>query len=390
MGKANARYRDYVAIDIETTGLSRYNDDILEIAAVRVRNNEIVDMFSSLVNPGYHILPAVTKLTGITDEMVADAPDIEPVLLEFMSFVGNDRLLGHNINRFDAPFINQKTEEILGESLNNETIDTMYIAREIYPAWKHHRLMDLVGNLGIDAGQEHRALNDAVATHESYQKMPKTVKKNLKSITDDIEAVGRPKKSGRKLSPVTQKQEEARRTRAETEYFEIVGKKHGAYLIRGAEGDIYRTTLMDCSCPDHTYHCVTCKHMYWLASYLSMSRAEKRKLCRKSVQEKAKREAVPRTATASPAVSCSTKSFLEKVKEWFGFRYDNTPEDYRPEAPRDQIVIVGRCSADTFWVKDGKIKFVTSTSSCTCADFYRDHRPCRHMSKVALYLEDHG
>ena len=95
---------DYTVVDIETTGLSPDKCEIIEISALKVRNDEIVDTFSTLIKPSKRIDPFIVRLTGITDEMVAEAPKIRAVLPAFMEFVAEDFILGHNVN-FDINFI---------------------------------------------------------------------------------------------------------------------------------------------------------------------------------------------------------------------------------------------------------------------------------------------
>ena len=95
---------DYVVIDLETTGLDPEYESIIEIAAMRVNGNAVVDSLSSLINPGYEIDEFITDLTGITNEMLASAPPIEDYLPEFLEFIKDSVLVGHNVN-FDINFI---------------------------------------------------------------------------------------------------------------------------------------------------------------------------------------------------------------------------------------------------------------------------------------------
>ena len=103
----DVKYGDFVAFDIETTGLSPFSSKIIELSAVRFRNSEAKEVFSTLVNPQVHIPPKITKITGINDEIVKNAPTIEQVIDSFIEFIGNDPLVGHNIIDFDLPFLYQ-------------------------------------------------------------------------------------------------------------------------------------------------------------------------------------------------------------------------------------------------------------------------------------------
>lgn len=98
---------DFVAFDIETTGLSPFSSKIIELSAVRFRNSEAKEVFSTLVNPQVHIPPKITNITGINDDAVKNAPTIEQVIDSFIEFIGNDPLVGHNIIDFDLPFLYQ-------------------------------------------------------------------------------------------------------------------------------------------------------------------------------------------------------------------------------------------------------------------------------------------
>ena len=96
---------DYVLFDLETTGISWEKDEVVEISAVKVKGGEVVDEFSSLVNPGMPIHYYASEVNGITDDMVADSPSFDKVLEEFLEFAGDAVLVGHNIHTFDMKFI---------------------------------------------------------------------------------------------------------------------------------------------------------------------------------------------------------------------------------------------------------------------------------------------
>ncbi|MBR4096539.1 MAG: 3'-5' exonuclease [Oscillospiraceae bacterium] len=159
---------DYIVLDIETTGLGT-SCDIIEIAAVRVRNNVIMDEFESFVKPRGTIPWNITRLTGITNAMVAGAPPIEQVLCEFKRFVGDDVLIGHNIKSFDMRMISAKATDC-GMCFGNELVDTLAMARKLLPT-KHHGLADVCSYYNITNSNAHRALSDVIATHECYQRL---------------------------------------------------------------------------------------------------------------------------------------------------------------------------------------------------------------------------
>lgn len=168
-GKAvNALPEDYVALDLETTGLDPEYDSIIEIGMVRVRRGEVTAEYSTLVNPGMEIDEFITDLTGITNDMLASAPAIAEVLPTARDFLGDDIILGHNIN-FDINFIYDNCERQGLSPVSNGYIDTMRISRRVLPDLKHHRLADIVKALGVDHVQAHRAIGDCHATIDCYK-----------------------------------------------------------------------------------------------------------------------------------------------------------------------------------------------------------------------------
>lgn len=161
---------EYVSIDLETTGLDPKWDDIIEIGAVKVQNGEIVSKYQSLINPGYPIDSFITSLTGITNEMLSSAPNLCNVLPDFLSFVGESIVIGHNVN-FDINFLYDSCVSQLQTEFSNDFVDTMRLSRRMFSDQKHHRLGDVCSVLGIEDNVEHRALSDAIKTHCCYEKM---------------------------------------------------------------------------------------------------------------------------------------------------------------------------------------------------------------------------
>jgi len=161
---------DYVALDLETTGLNPYRDGIIELGAVRVCGGELADAFSQLVNPGFPVSGFITGLTGISNRMLADAPMLEEVLPAFMRFVGGSVVLGHNV-RFDIGFLNAACRRLLGTGFANDYVDTMRLSRRLFPEYRHHRLCDLAERFGVESDTSHRALADVLQTHGCYEYM---------------------------------------------------------------------------------------------------------------------------------------------------------------------------------------------------------------------------
>ena len=160
----------YILFDIETTGLDSEFDEIIEIGAIKVDNYKIIDEFHSLIKPKEEIDEFITNLTGITNEMVENAPNIEEVLPNFISFIGDMILVGHNVN-FDINFIYDEMINLgLGE-VKNDYVDTMRLSKIILPELDHHRLKDLAKYYKLDIEGSHRALKDVQITNDVYLKL---------------------------------------------------------------------------------------------------------------------------------------------------------------------------------------------------------------------------
>lgn len=160
---------DYVAMDLETTGLNPRLDKIIEIGAVKVRNGVVTDTFCTYVNPAKSIPERITELTGIQNEDVKGAPYIEEVLSQFMEFLGEDYLLGHNII-FDYSFVKKA---VVNQKLTfeREGIDTLRIARRFLTNLESRNLGFLCKHYQIPLEEAHRAYHDARAAHLLYQKL---------------------------------------------------------------------------------------------------------------------------------------------------------------------------------------------------------------------------
>ncbi len=161
---------DYVLVDIETTGLSPEKDDIIEIGAVKVRNNEIIETFNTLINIGKKVPSYITNLTGITTEMLEkDGKSAECVLADFYKFAGDSILVGHNVN-FDINFIYDKCEKYLNKPLKNDFIDTMKIAKRVVDA-PNYKLGTLADHFNISYAGAHRGLKDVEITYDVYNNL---------------------------------------------------------------------------------------------------------------------------------------------------------------------------------------------------------------------------
>ncbi|MDF2891426.1 MAG: polymerase alpha subunit [Clostridia bacterium] len=165
---------EIVVFDIETTGLSASVDRITEIGAVKIKNGQITERYSTLINPEIPIPYKITELTGITNEMVADQRVMKEVLPEFLSFIGNCPLVAHNA-MFDWGFVRTKAFE-LGYDLNNIIIDTLQLSRNLLPDLKKYKLNLVCQHLNIKLENHHRAVHDAEATAQMFLKFVEMLK----------------------------------------------------------------------------------------------------------------------------------------------------------------------------------------------------------------------
>lgn len=156
----------FIVFDIETTGLNKEINNITEIGAVKVVNGKIVDEFSSLVNPKEDIPENITKLTGITNDMVKDAPTIEEVMPKFLRFSGKGIFVAHNAS-FDMGFIRTASKKQHIEVLNS-VLDTVELSRTLFKDLPKHKLNIIAKHLNIELKNHHRAVDDAKATAEIF------------------------------------------------------------------------------------------------------------------------------------------------------------------------------------------------------------------------------
>ena len=158
--------REFVVFDIETTGLSAAKDAITEIGAVKIKDREIVDRFQTFVNPERPIPPRITELTGITDDMVKDAPVAEDALKNFFDFASGCVLVAHNAT-FDTGFMKQGAKNY-GLEYTFPHIDTLELARCTVEGVKNYKLDTLTKHFQVKLTNHHRAIDDAVATGEVF------------------------------------------------------------------------------------------------------------------------------------------------------------------------------------------------------------------------------
>lgn len=158
----------YLAVDIETTGLNAKQDKIIEIGAVKVRDGQMTEQFQTLVNPYCRLTEITQSLTGITESMLMDAPGITDVIGELVAFCEEGLpILGHHVI-FDYSFLKRAAVN-QGLAFERNGIDTLKLCRTFMPAEEKKNLEAACAFYGIDRGQAHRALADAIDAHALYQ-----------------------------------------------------------------------------------------------------------------------------------------------------------------------------------------------------------------------------
>ncbi len=187
----NSRNQDldteYCVFDIETTGLSYRTEKITEIGAIKIKNGEIIDTFETFVNPEKPIPYEVIKVTHITDDMVRDADTIETVLPKFLEFAGDSVIVAHNAN-FDMGFI-RHFADLQGLKINNTYIDTLALARDMFPEYKKFKLGVIADNLSIRVDVAHRALDDVKTLVKVFEVMLRNLKEKGAKSLNDIESI---------------------------------------------------------------------------------------------------------------------------------------------------------------------------------------------------------
>ena len=199
-GKGQTIDDEFTVFDIETTGLSKERDKITEIGAVKVINGKITDSFSTFVDPEQPLTEEITKLTGITDDMLKGAPLIDEALRNFLDFAGDSVLVAHNAG-FDTGFI-RKAAEVTGiGDVDNTVLDTLELARSLLPDLKKHKLDIVAEAVGVELKGHHRAVNDAKATAEIFVKFIEMLDENNIFTMEDINIFSSRTINYKKLKP---------------------------------------------------------------------------------------------------------------------------------------------------------------------------------------------
>ena len=168
------KIKDYCVLDIETTGLSCFKDDILEIGCIKIRDHKIIDQMSVLINPHKLISPYITSINHITNEMVQkEGIELEEALIRLYDFIEDDCLVGHNLS-FDMGFIRQKSSESLGLSFDHVQYDTLMLSRKRIRC-ENYKLSTVCRYYNIQNKTAHRALSDVIATYQVFECLMKEI-----------------------------------------------------------------------------------------------------------------------------------------------------------------------------------------------------------------------
>lgn len=176
----------YCVLDLETTGISITTEKITEVGIMKVKNGEVIDEFEIFVNPEKPIPQRVVEVTNITDEIVKDAETIDKVFPKILEFVGDSIIVAHNAS-FDVGFLKHNAK-LLGYEFNNTYIDTLPLAKDLFPDLKKYKLGKIADSLGIEVDVAHRALADVDTTVKVFNVMLKKLKDKGINTVDEIDS----------------------------------------------------------------------------------------------------------------------------------------------------------------------------------------------------------
>lgn len=161
-------HRPLILIDIETTGANAKYGRITEIAAIRVENMEVASTFTSLLNPEQTLPTFITKLTGITDEILWNAPMFKTIAEEFTEFMQGGIFVAHNVS-FDYGFIREEYKR-LSINFKMDRLCSVRLSRALFPEHRRHNLDSVIERLGVSVEKRHRALDDAQVIYALLQR----------------------------------------------------------------------------------------------------------------------------------------------------------------------------------------------------------------------------
>lgn len=188
---------EYCVLDLETTGISFRTEKITEIGIMKVKNGQVIDEFECFVNPEKPIPDEVVEITHITDDMVKDAETIDIVMPKVLEFIGEDVIVAHNAD-FDVGFLKYNCE-LLGLKLDNTYIDTLRLAKDLFPDFKRFKLGIIADKLNIKVEVAHRALDDVDTLVKVFNVMLDMLRQHRVKTVEDIDKVEEFKADFKKL-----------------------------------------------------------------------------------------------------------------------------------------------------------------------------------------------
>ena len=228
--KGQSLDEDYVVFDIETTGFSPINNNIIEIGAVKVSGGRIIDKFSTFVNPKEPIPFRIEQLTGINDSDVVGAPVIDDVLPEFMEFSKGCVMVAHNAE-FDMSFIMKNCEK-LGIEYDFTYVDTVPLARLLLPTLTKYKLDNVAKALNISLENHHRAVDDAGCTAEIFVKFIEMLKEKNVNDLDALNEMGKPTEETIRKMPSSHAIILAKNETGRINLYRLVSNSHIKYYNR--------------------------------------------------------------------------------------------------------------------------------------------------------------
>ncbi len=220
----------YVVFDLETTGLTPVHHEIIEIGAVKVQDGEIIDRFSTFVNPRVPISFEIENLTGINDSMVAEAPGVENILPQFLEFCRDCAVVAHNAD-FDVGFVAHKAQN-LGLEFSPTVVDTVSLARMLLPGLKRFKLDTIARHLNISLENHHRAVDDAECTAYIFLEFVKMLAERGVENLDQLNETGQPDPELIKKLPMYHVIILAKNDTGRVNLYRLVSESHITYYAR--------------------------------------------------------------------------------------------------------------------------------------------------------------
>lgn len=162
--------KNFVIVDLETTGLSPQKNEIIEIGAIKVENGKIIDTMDIFIKPKVPVSKFITRLTGITNEMLEEGYDIQEGMSKFVDFSKGYTLIAHNA-KFDMGFLNSNMNYCFNKNLENEYLDTLKISKEMIKGLSSYKLESLANFFNVDYNGAHRAIKDCEITLDVYNNL---------------------------------------------------------------------------------------------------------------------------------------------------------------------------------------------------------------------------